>query len=97
MIGIFKNPDRKAEPWVLVQTAAKFVMSPPIRSEEHRLVVRAGLAGGALQLVATDHCGWTNAQKDKGRNSFLELPKGVNGIEERMHVTWHQLVNSGAL
>ncbi|KAK9821070.1 hypothetical protein WJX74_008872 [Apatococcus lobatus] len=77
------------------RTAAKFVMSPPIRTEEHRLAVRAGLAGGALQLVATDHCGWTYAQKDSGRNSFLELPNGVNGIEERMHVTWHQLVNSG--
>ncbi|KAK9863923.1 hypothetical protein WJX84_003513 [Apatococcus fuscideae] len=76
-------------------TASKFVMSPPIRTEEHRLAVRAGLAGGALQLVATDHCGWTSAQKALGRESFLKMPNGVNGIEERMHVAWQQLINSG--
>lgn len=35
--------------------AARYVMSPPIRSAEHGAALRAALAGGALQIVATDH------------------------------------------
>ncbi|PNH04524.1 Dihydropyrimidinase [Tetrabaena socialis] len=34
-------------------------------------------------------------QKAAGRNDFRKIPNGVNGIEERMHVTWQEMVVSG--
>ena len=37
--------------------AASFVMSPPIRSAEHRAAIRAAVAGGVLTIVGTDHAG----------------------------------------
>lgn len=51
-------------------TAAQYVMSPPIRSAEHGAALRAALAGGALQLVATDHAVFNSTQKAVGRDDF---------------------------
>lgn len=75
--------------------AAAFVMSPPIRSSEHAPALRKALASGVLQLVATDHAVFNSSQKAVGRNDFRKIPNGVNGIEERMHVVWQEMVASG--
>jgi dihydropyrimidinase len=53
------------------------------------------LAGGVLSLVATDHASFNSAQKAKGRNDFRLIPNGVHGLEERVHVVWDEMVNSG--
>lgn len=75
--------------------AAAAVMSPPIRSKEHRTALKKALAGGLLQLVATDHAVFNSTQKAVGREDFRVIPNGVNGLEERMHVVWQELVVSG--
>jgi dihydropyrimidinase len=77
--------------------AAQYVMSPPIRSANHRERVRAALAGGALQVLGTDHAVFNSSQKAMGRNDFRILPNGVNGIEERLHVAWQELVVAGRM
>lgn len=71
-------------------------MSPPIRSAADGAALRAALAGGALQIVATDHAVFNSSQKAVGKDDFRIIPNGVNGIEERMHVVWEEMVNSGA-
>jgi dihydropyrimidinase len=43
--------------------AARRVMSPPFRNKQHQESLWAGLAAGSLQVVATDHCAFTTAQK----------------------------------
>jgi dihydropyrimidinase len=53
------------------------------------------LSQGILQLVATDHAVFTKEQKAAGRQDFRKIPNGVNGLEERMHVVWELMVNSG--
>ena len=75
--------------------AAKYVMSPPIRSAASGAAVKAALAGGALQLLGTDHAVFNSTQKSAGKHDFRLIPNGVNGIEERMHVAWEELVNTG--
>ncbi|KXZ48335.1 hypothetical protein GPECTOR_28g741 [Gonium pectorale] len=67
--------------------AAAFVMSPPIRAPHHAPALR--------KLVATDHAVFNSSQKAAGRHDFRKIPNGVNGIEERMHVTWQEMVVSG--
>jgi dihydropyrimidinase len=79
-----------------VQVAAQYVMSPPIRNAEHQKQIVDGLAGGILGVIATDHCPFNSTQKRRGLHDFRNIPNGVNGIEERLHVTWDKLVNSGA-
>jgi len=75
--------------------AAQYVMSPPIRSAPHRRALKKALAGGVLSHVATDHASFTSAQKEAGRHDFRLIPNGVHGLEERMHVVWNEMVNSG--
>eukprot|EP00955_Chlamydomonas_euryale_P078598 363178-Chlamydomonas_euryale.AAC.1 len=77
--------------------ASRYVMSPPIRSAEHGLALRKALAQGTLQLVGTDHAVFNSTQKAMGRGDFRKIPNGVNGIEERMHVVWETMVNSGMM
>jgi dihydropyrimidinase len=75
--------------------AAAAVMSPPIRSKQHGAALKKALAGGLLQLVATDHAVFNSSQKAVGRGDFRVIPNGVNGLEERMHVVWQEMVVSG--
>ncbi|KAG6545570.1 hypothetical protein Mapa_012920 [Marchantia paleacea] len=77
------------------KTASKYVMSPPIRPAGHGEALQAALANGVLQLVGTDHCAFNSKQKAAGKSDFRQIPNGVNGIEERMHIVWDLMVNSG--
>ncbi|KAF3430945.1 hypothetical protein FNV43_RR25675 [Rhamnella rubrinervis] len=78
-------------------TAAMFVMSPPIRAAGHDKALQAALSTGALQLVGTDHCTFNSTQKALGIDDFRKIPNGVNGIEERMHLVWDTMVESGQI
>ncbi|KAG4185911.1 hypothetical protein ERO13_A08G010200v2 [Gossypium hirsutum] len=78
-------------------TAAKYVMSPPIRESGHNKALQAALSTGVLQLVGTDHCTFNSSQKAFGIDDFRKIPNGVNGIEERMHLVWDTMVESGQI
>jgi dihydropyrimidinase len=77
--------------------AAQRVMSPPFRAKEHQASLWAGLQSGSLQVVATDHCAFTSAQKRLGRGDFTKIPNGTGGLEDRMAVLWSAGVNTGRL
>ena len=79
------------------RTAAKYVMSPPIRASGHDKALQAALATGVLQLVGTDHCSFNSTQKAFGIDDFRKIPNGVNGIEERMHLVWDTMVEAGQI
>ncbi|VDD94777.1 unnamed protein product [Enterobius vermicularis] len=66
--------------------AAAHVMSPPLSRDP-----------GQLHLTATDNCTFTKAQKEAGREDFLKIPNGVNGIEDRMSVVWEKGVYTGKI
>jgi len=77
--------------------AARRVMSPPFRNKQHQDSLWAGLASGSLQVVATDHCAFTTAQKRNGIGNFAKIPNGTGGLEDRMPVLWTKGVNTGRL
>lgn len=77
--------------------AARRVMSPPFRSKDNQASLWAGLQSGSLQVVATDHCAFTNAQKRLGRDDFRMIPNGTGGLEDRLPVLWSAGVNTGRL
>ncbi|XP_011024994.1 PREDICTED: dihydropyrimidinase [Populus euphratica] len=78
-------------------TASKYVMSPPIRASGHGKALQDALSNGVLQLVGTDHCVFNSTQKAFGIDDFRKIPNGVNGIEERMHLVWDLMVESGQI
>ncbi len=77
--------------------AAAHVMSPPFRQKHHQAALWAGLASGALQTTATDHCCFCAPQKAAGRDDFTKIPNGTGGIEDRMSILWHHGVRTGRL
>jgi dihydropyrimidinase len=58
-----------------------FVLAPLMRSEEDRQSLWDALATEELQMVASDHCPYTSAQKLEGKGDFRNIPGGAAGIE----------------
>jgi|UniRef100_UPI00404A2AEE dihydroorotase len=61
-----------------------FKMNPPLRTEEDRQAIIAGLKDGTIDIVATDHAPHTNYEKDK---EFDFAPNGILGSETALPVT----------
>jgi len=74
---------------------ARYVMSPPLRDTTDQDALWRGLGGGDLEVVATDHCPFTLADKARGRDDFSRIPNGAPGIETRMMLLWDGGVRSG--
>ena len=77
--------------------AARRVMSPPFRAKHHQQDLWNGLRAGSLQVVATDHCAFTTAQKRSGLGDFTCIPNGTGGLEDRMPLLWTHGVGTGRL
>lgn len=66
-----------------------FKMNPPLRTEEDRRALIAGLRDGTLDIIATDHAPHTDYEKDK---EFDYAPNGILGLETALAVTLEVLV-----
>ena len=74
--------------------APLYVMTPPLREEEDNLALQEALCNGEIQVVATDHCSFTRAQKLESRDVRTIYP-GIPGSEELLPLI-HNLVANGA-
>ncbi len=77
---------------------AKYVCSPPLRDpgEGHQKALWQGLAGGDLQVIATDHCPFDfEGQKTLGRNDFTQIPNGLPVVEHRFPLMVHAALEEG--
>jgi dihydropyrimidinase len=64
---------------------AKFVCSPPLRTQDHQPELWKGLQKDDLQVVSTDHCPFDfHGQKELGRGDFRKVPNGLPGVEDRL-------------
>ncbi len=84
---------------------AKWVCSPPFRTEHDQALLWQGIADGSLHIVSTDHCpfwyeGGTDgrlAGKELGIGNFALIPNGCPGIEDRMMVLYTHGVGGGRI
>ena len=53
-------------------------MNPPLRTENDRQQIIAGLADGTIDLIATDHAPHSTEEKSK---PITESPSGIIGLE----------------
>ena len=62
---------------------AKYVMSPPLRTQPSCDALWQGLSSGAVQVAATDHCPFDfEGKKDMfGKDDYKKIPNGAPGIE----------------
>lgn len=75
----------------------KHVMSPPLREKHNQAVLWNALALGAIDTVGTDHCPFDTEQKLLGKNSFVSIPNGIPGIEDRVNLLYTYGVKRGRL
>ncbi len=61
-------------------TGYRFLCTPAMRPAATRAQVEAAAAAGAFDLFATDHCAFTKADKDRHRDDFRDVPKGLPGL-----------------
>src|SRR6266849_171384 len=75
----------------------KHVMSPPLRAKENQAVLWTALANGSIDTVGTDHCPFDTEQKLLGKDSFVNIPNGIPGIEDRVNLLYTCGVKRGRL
>ncbi len=73
--AVYFNPD--------YSMAARYVCAPPLRSKQDQKRLWRALRRGEIQTISTDHCSFTLAQKDMGREDFTKIPGGLPGVETR--------------
>lgn len=73
---------------------AYFKMNPPLRTQEDREALIAGLIDGTIDMIATDHAPHGTEEKQK---SFAVAPFGITGIETSFQLLYTHLVKSGLL
>ncbi len=78
----------------MLQEDGRFKMNPPIRAEEDRQALLAGLLDGTIDMIATDHAPHSAEEKSRGLSGSM---MGVVGLETAFPVLYTELVKSGTL
>ena len=69
-------------------------MKPPLRTEEDRMAIIAGLKDGTIETIATDHAPHAKDEKDR---PFTQAPSGIIGLETAFALGLMNLVKPGHL
>jgi dihydroorotase len=69
-------------------------MNPPLREAEDRDAIRAALADGTLDCIATDHAPHHYDAKER---EFDDAPNGIIGLETALSIALRELVQPGLL
>jgi dihydroorotase len=75
---------------------ANLKASPPLRSREDVDALRAALADGLIDIVATDHAPHTPAEKAARYAAFADIPGGMPGLQTLLP-TMLKLVDEGVI
>ena len=83
---------RRTGPWPRAMSARR-------PSAPRKISARSGavLRRGEIQTISTDHCSFTLAQKDMGREDFTKIPGGLPGVETRGEVVYTRGVAAGRM
>ena len=91
---------------------AKWICSPPMRTEKDNARLWAGLHDGTLQTIGTDHCPFffdgtrpityegqpvMIPGKELGRDNFTQIPNGLPGVQDRLPILWTYGVRAGRI
>ncbi len=73
-----------------------YVMNPPLRGAKDREALWEGVIKGEIQVIGTDHCSYTRAQKGRSKD-FRNIPAGIPGIETLLPVMYSEGVATGKI
>ena len=91
---------------------AKWICSPPMRTEKDNARIWEGLRDDTLQTIGTDHCPFffdgtrpimyegklvKIPGKELGRNDFTKIPNGLPAVGDRLPILWTYGVRAGKI
>jgi dihydropyrimidinase len=91
---------------------AKWICSPPLRTEADNQGLWKGLKNGSLQTIGTDHCPFffdgtqpiiyegkpiAIQGKELGQGDFTKIPNGLPGVGDRLPILWTFGVETGKI
>jgi len=91
---------------------AKWICSPPMRTEVDNARIWEGLAESTIQTIGTDHCAFfydgtkpivyegkevAIPGKELGTDDFTKIPNGLPGVGDRLPVMWTCGVRAGKM
>jgi len=91
---------------------ARWICSPPMRTEEDNARLWEGLADGTIQTIGTDHCPFfydgtkpieyegeqiAIPGKELGADDFTKIPNGLPGVGDRLPIMWTYGVRAGKM
>ena len=91
---------------------AKWICSPPMRTEQDNTRIWEGLTDGILQTIGTDHCPFffdgtrpivyegrevAIPGKELGKDDFTKIPNGLPGVQDRVPILWTYGVRAGRI
>jgi dihydroorotase len=79
---------------LLERLDTRLKMNPPLRSEDDRQALIAGLKDGTIDCIATDHAPHAREEKEV---PFEEAPMGTTGLETAFAAVYTELVMPGVL
>ncbi len=74
-----------------------YMIAPPLRGKKDQQVLWKALEKNEIDTIATDHCSFTRAQKEMGREDFSKTPCGMPGAQERPALIYEYGVNERRL
>lgn len=75
--------------------AAKYVMSPPLRSKDDQEALLNAMSTHQIDWIGTDHCSFTMEQKAAGKDDFSKIPNGGAGVQNRAEIVYERAVLGG--
>jgi dihydropyrimidinase len=94
------------------EDGAKWVCSPPMRTELDNNKLWEGVIKGDIQTIATDHCPFfydgtrdityegkeiAIPGKELGKGNFTQIPNGLPGVGDRLPILWTYGVGAGKI
>ncbi len=73
-----------------------YAAMPPLRTRMDNTALWDGIEDGTIDMVVTDHCPFTRAQK-RWTGSFLDLPYGLPGVETLLPLMYSAGVAAGRI
>lgn len=76
---------------------AKFVMSPPLRSDADISAILDAMHSDEIDFTGTDHCSFTMDQKALGNGDFSKIPNGGAGVQNRAELIYTLAYKTGII
>ncbi|MDP2172155.1 MAG: dihydroorotase family protein [Candidatus Cloacimonadaceae bacterium] len=79
------------------ENAHRWLCSPPFRKEASRGQLVELMQDGVFDIIATDHCPFTDADKDRFKDEPEKVPCGIPGLETLFSSMYEHFVRSGKI